>query len=141
MLVTELGMAISVRPEQYSNAPFPILVTELGITTFVSPPLRLNAHSPIVVTELGMVISVRPTQKKKDSSPIQVTVLGTTVFLHPAINVFVAFSIMALHPPLESYTSFASSTTILDRVGIMNGFTPILVTELGMVIFVIPSHK
>ena len=35
MVVTELGMVISVRAEQPSNAPFPMFVTELGMVISV----------------------------------------------------------------------------------------------------------
>ena len=37
MLVTELGMVISVSPVQPEKAPSPMCVTELGIVTDVSP--------------------------------------------------------------------------------------------------------
>ena len=37
MLVTELGIVIEVKPEQYDKAPSPMLVTELGIVIEVKP--------------------------------------------------------------------------------------------------------
>ncbi len=37
MLVTQLGIVIEVRLEQFLNAPLPILVTLLGMETEVKP--------------------------------------------------------------------------------------------------------
>ena len=56
----------------------------------------------MLVTELGIVIEVKPEQPKKAHSPMLVTELGMTVFLHPAISVPVAVSIIALQLFLES---------------------------------------
>ena len=64
---------MEVKPEQYSNAP-----------------------SPILVTEFGMVIEVKPEQPENAAFPILVTEFGVIVFLHPAISVFVLVSIIAL---------------------------------------------
>ena len=50
MLVTELGIVISVSPVQPENAELPILVTELGIVISVSPTQQKNAELPIPVT-------------------------------------------------------------------------------------------
>ena len=43
MLVTELGMVMEVREEQYLNAMSPMLVTELGMVTEVREEQPLNA--------------------------------------------------------------------------------------------------
>ena len=59
MLVTELGMVMEVREEQYSNAPPPMLVTELGRVMEVREEQSSNALSPMLVTELPRVTEVR----------------------------------------------------------------------------------
>ena len=79
MLVTELGISMLVSLGQTANAELPILVTELGISMLVSPLQYANALSPMLVTELGII-----------------------VFLHPAINVLLDFSMIALQLPRES---------------------------------------
>ena len=49
MLVTELGMVMEVRAEQYSNALFPMLVTELGMV--ISPvAAALHANNFVFVS-------------------------------------------------------------------------------------------
>jgi hypothetical protein len=62
--------------------------------------------------------------------------------LQPVINVFVLDSIMALQSLRESYTVFPSSTIIDVRPVLhLNGLSPMLVTELGMLMFVRPVHS
>ena len=56
----------------------------------------------MLVTELGIVIEVKPKQRAKAPSPMLVTELGMTVFLHHAISVPVAVSMIALQLFLES---------------------------------------
>ena len=41
MVVTELGILMLVRLEQFAKALFPILVTELGIDVFWHPMMRV----------------------------------------------------------------------------------------------------
>jgi hypothetical protein len=86
------------------------------------------------VTLLGIVTDVRPVQPLKALLPIVVTLLGMDVFLHPRIRVFVAVSINALHPPLESKVLLPSATFILIRFSDGNPFLPIEVRLLGNVI-------
>jgi hypothetical protein len=57
----------------------------------------------MLITLLGSVIDVRSLQPEKAFLPMLVTLLGMVVFLHPAINVFEAVSIMALQLSRESY--------------------------------------
>jgi len=66
-------------------------------------------------------------------------VLGISVFLHPAINVFVAVSIIALQLLLLSYCIFKVSTTILAKLEQSpKAYSPIAVTLSGIVIPVNP---
>ena len=50
----------------------------------------------------GMTIDVMPLHPPNARLAIDVTLLGITVLLQPAINVFVAFSIIALQLSRES---------------------------------------
>ena len=59
-----------------------------------------------------MVMEVRPEQASKAKPPILVTELGIVVFLHPAINLLVFVSIIALQLSLLSYFEFPFSTVI-----------------------------
>jgi hypothetical protein len=52
--MTESGITIDVREEQYKNASVRIIVTELGISTCVRFTQRRNAFQPMLVTESGM---------------------------------------------------------------------------------------
>ena len=54
------------------------------------------------VTLLGNVSSVILLQPSKAKSPMLVTLLGMMLFLHPAINVLVAVSIIELQLSRES---------------------------------------
>ena len=63
-----------------------------------------------------------------------VTELGMVVDWHPAIRVLVAVSIIALQFSRESYVVLPLSTTIVVREEqYSNAKSPMLVTELGMV--------
>ena len=66
----------------------------------------------MLVTLLGMVIDVKLEQPSKAPAPMLVTLLGMTVFLHPAISVLVAVSIIALQFSRESQIVLPSSTII-----------------------------
>ena len=88
----------------------------------------------MLVTLLGIDIEVRPEQPKKALFPILATLLGIIVFLHPAIKVFVAVSIIALQLSRESYIELLSSTIIEVRpLQELNALLPMLITLLGMV--------
>ena len=94
----------------------------------------------MLVTELGMVMEVRLEQNSKARSPILVTEFGIVVFLHPAINLLVFVSIIALQLSLLSYFVFPFSTVIEVRSGqFSKALFPILATELGMVMEVRPE--
>ena len=99
-----------VKLEQYWNALPPILVTLLGISMLVKLLQLLNAAFPILVTLFGII-----------------------VFLQPAIRVFEAVSIIALHPFRESYLVLPALTTILVKLSqLQNAETSMLVTLLGI---------
>ena len=68
------------------------------------------------VTPSGMLMEVRLEQPEKADCPMDVTASGMVVFLHPAINLFDAVSIMALHPLRESYFIFPLSTVMEVRL-------------------------
>ena len=74
---------------------------------------------------------------EKAAPPISVTLLGMIVDLQPAIRVFVAVSIMALHPSRESYILLPPSTSMLVKLlQPEKVHLPIDVTLLGIVILV-----
>ena len=73
-----------------------MVVTLLEISTEVRLEQPRKAPCPMVVTLLGMVTEVRLEQPKNALSPILITLEGIFVFLHPAIKVLVAVSIIAL---------------------------------------------
>ena len=56
------SMVTVLRFVQPLNAKYAILVTELGMVMSVKPVQPLNALAAMLVTELGMVMSVRPVQ-------------------------------------------------------------------------------
>ena len=113
MLVTEFGMVMLVRPEHPENALLPMLVTEFGIVMLIKPEQPENAYSMLV------------------------TVLGIKEFIHPAIKVFEAVSMIALQLSRESNFEFPVSTTILVRPEQPeNAELPMLVTEFGIVTLV-----
>ena len=68
----------------------------VGIVIEVSEEHSEKAPPSREVTLLGMVIEVSEEHSEKADSPMLVTLLGIIVFLHPAINVFVAVFIIAL---------------------------------------------
>ena len=71
-----------------------------------------------------------------------VTLLGIIVFMQPIINVFVAVSIIALHPLRESYMLFSDSTVTEVRLEQPpKALLPINVTLLGIVTEVRPLHS
>ena len=112
------------------------------MVTEVSPLQPSNAWSLIEVTELGIVTEVSPLQPLNAPSPIEVTELGMVVFLQPEISVFVAVSIIALQLFRESYFVFPLSTTILvSPLQPSNAWSPIEVTEFGMVTDVSPRQS
>ena len=69
----------------------------------------------MLVTEFGIVTLVRPEQPENASRPMLVTEFGMMVFLHPAIKVFEAVSIMALQLLRESYLELPDDTEIFVR--------------------------
>ena len=88
-----------------------------------------------------MVTLVKPVQSRNADLPIEVTELGIIVFIHPLINVFVVVSIMALQFSRESYTELPLSTFMLVKpLQLLNAYSPIEVTELGMVTPVKPPQ-
>ena len=50
ILITESGIVMLVKPEQFWNALLSILVTESGIVTLVKPAQLVKALAPTVVT-------------------------------------------------------------------------------------------
>ena len=56
----------------------------------------------MLFTLLCNVSSVKPVQPSKAESPMLVTLFGMTLFLHPAIKVLVAVSIIELQLSRES---------------------------------------
>ena len=54
-------------------------------------------------------------QPEKQEAPRLVTEFGINVFLHPANNLLVEVSMIALQCSLESYTGLAVSTAICSR--------------------------
>ena len=89
-----------------------MLVTLEGITTEVKPLQPLNADCPMLVTLEGISTDVKALQPENAYSPMLVTLEVILVFLHPAIKVFVAVSIIALQLFRESYLAFPGSTTM-----------------------------
>jgi len=88
-----------------------------------------------------MVMLVRPEHPQNAALSIEVTELGMVVFLHPAMRVLVAVSIIALQLFLLSYWEFSGSTWIDDRSEHpSNAHIPIDVTDLGMEMLVRPEH-
>ena len=85
------------------------------------------------MTDADISTDVKPLQPENAPLPITVTDSGIIVFLHPAISLFVDFSIIALHPFLESYTGFPGSTSILVKpLQPENADPKILVTDAGI---------
>ena len=92
----------------------------------------------MVVTELGMDMLVRPLQPENAELPMDVTVLGIMVFWQPRINILLAVSIIALQLLRESNIVFPLDTVILVKpLQPENAFSPMVVTELGIVTLVI----
>ena len=88
----------------------------------------------MLVTLLGIVIEVREEQPLKALFPMLVTLLGMVVFLHPAISVLVAFSIIALQFSRLSKVVLPGSTTIEVReVQPSKARSLMVVTLLGIV--------
>jgi hypothetical protein len=75
MLVTLLGIVMSVRSPQPVNALSLIAVTPGGMTTLVRPE-SVNALSPMLVTLFGIVMAVRSPQLSNARFPILVTLFG-----------------------------------------------------------------
>ena len=68
------------------------------------------------VTLFGIEIEVRPLHPRNALKPILVTLFGMTVFLHPAIMVLDAVSIIALQLSRESYLGLPLSTLMEVRL-------------------------
>ena len=79
-----------------------MLVTLLGNVILVKPLQPSKASPSMLFTLSGNVILVKPVQPRKASYQILATLFGMTLFLHPAINVLVAVSIIELQLSLES---------------------------------------
>ena len=73
-----------------------------GNVSSVKPLQYAKAPSPMLFTLLGNVSSVKPLQPLKALYPMLVTLLGMMLFLHPAIKVLVAVSIIELQLSRES---------------------------------------
>jgi len=87
-------------------------------------------------------MAVRLLQPAKATIPMLVTLEGIIVFLHPATNVLVAVSMMALQLFRESYTLFAASTWMAVKLlQPQNAASPMLVTLEGMVMEVRPLQS
>ena len=65
MLVTELGIVIDVRLEQFLNVSLSIDVKLLDSVTEFRLEQPSNILHPILVTEFGIVIEARPVQPVK----------------------------------------------------------------------------
>ena len=124
MLVTLSGISIEaplplgpteVREPQRSKAKSPMLVTLSGMLTEVREKQLEKAEMSMLVTLSGIVIEVREVQPPKATQPILVTLSGITVFLHPAISVFVAVSMIALQLFLLSYFVLPATTLMEVR--------------------------
>ena len=95
----------------------------------------------MLVTDEGMVMLVKPVQPENADSPMVVTELGMVVFLQLATSVLVAVSMMALQSLRESYFVLPASTLMLVRPEQpANAASPMVVTELGMVMLVRPEQ-
>ena len=80
---------------------------------------------------------VREGHPKKALTPIFVTDGGIIEMENPAIKVLLFVSIMALHPPRESYVVFPSATSMSMRpLHQAKAPLPMLVTLEGMVMVV-----
>ena len=115
MLVTLDGITTEVKPEQPENAYDPMLVTLDGITTEVKAEQLENANAPMLVTLEGITIEVKVVSLNA-YAPMLVTLEGIEELLHPYTKVFVAVSMMALHPSRLSYLGLPSSTTMVVRL-------------------------
>ena len=92
-----------------------------------------KALKPILETYCGIVNAVIPSHLSKAWSPILVTLSGIMAFLHPAINLFVEVSIIALQLLRLSYFRLFASTVIDMRLGQWRKMKfPMLVTLCGM---------
>ena len=92
-----------------------------------------NAPSPMLVTLSGILMDVRPLHLENALFPMLVTLSGIIVFLHPAMSLFDAFSMIALHSFRESYFLLFLSTTMLVRLlHLENALFPMLVTLPGI---------
>jgi hypothetical protein len=128
---------IDVKLVQPSNVLLPIAVTLFGIVIEVKLVQPSNACGPIQVTLFGMVIDVKPVQPLNAKPSILVTLLGIMLFWVPDINVLSEFRIK-LFPSLRKCV-LPAATCIVSKFGVLvNGFEPIEVTLLGMVIEVKP---
>ena len=130
MEVTLFGIAIVSNSLQSRNASFPIVFTLLGIIKD-SIPEETKVVLPIVVTLLGIVIVFRFVQPTKELHR-EVTLFGIMVLEHPTYRVFVAVSIIALQPSLESYLLLLLSTTIEVRYGQLSNAKEVIVTFSGI---------
>ena len=89
IVVTELGIMIEVRLEQFQNALTPILVTEFGIIEFIHPVIKVLDFVSIMALQLfllsyllfpsSMIIEVRPEQAENAPVPIFVTEFGIVI--------------------------------------------------------------
>ena len=79
-----------------------MLFTLSGNVSLVKPLQPLKTAYPMLVTLLGNVSSVKPLQPPKAEYPMLVMLFGMILFLHPAIKVLVAVSIIELQLSRES---------------------------------------
>ena len=85
IVVTESGIVILVRLEQFSNAEYPIFVTELGIVILVRLEQPENVNLSILLTELGIIILVRLEQPK------YVDIIGYQLFVVNTVENWMCF--------------------------------------------------
>ena len=114
MELTKSGTTMEVSELQVWNAPWPMLVTASGITIDERPEHCAKALFPMEVTASGISMETNPLWPLNAELPMATTDSGIIVFLQPETSVFVAVSMTALQPFLESYTALPASTTMLS---------------------------
>ena len=86
-----------VKAVQLEKALWPILTTPSGIDTSSRLEQFEKAASPIIFTPEGISIRVKPVQEVKADAPNSEMPEGIVEIRQPAISVFDAVSMIALH--------------------------------------------
>ncbi len=135
MLVTEDGMVMELNPVTSRKALAPMLVTEDEIVIDVTPVAYWNALSPMLVyVSICTLVAPYNNAVAPDNAPLPLNIL----VIHDTVIPDFPYNILVPGVLLRPSRSVDSSKTALVNPELENAFSPMLLTDDGMVTDVRP---